>query len=48
MMTCKPMWETFHGKHEWLGMLGYNLIKQPDDFSPATLLGMLMQDPAFR
>lgn len=48
MLTCKLAKHSLHFKHEWLAGLGYKLIKQPVGFSPAALLSVLLQDPAFR
>lgn len=48
MLTCKLAKQSLHFKHEWLAGLGYKLIKQPEGFSPAALLSVLLQDPAFR
>lgn len=48
LLTCKLALESLRPKHEWLGALGYKLIKQPEGFSPAALLSHLLQDPAFR
>ncbi|CAM9856621.1 unnamed protein product, partial [Hapterophycus canaliculatus] len=47
MLTCKLIKHSFQPKHEWLHALGYKLIKQPDGFSPAALLALLLQDAAF-